>query len=83
MSDRTVVADFSHPHRARRSHRHRRPERQRQDDAPQLLTGALAPDSGTLRLGANLEIATLDAAPRQPDPEHDVAEALTGGAATP
>ena len=44
-----------------------------------LLTGALAPDAGTLRLGANLEIATLDQRRESLDPNWTVSEALTGG----
>jgi ATP-binding cassette subfamily F protein uup len=44
-----------------------------------LLTGALAPDSGTLRLGVNLEMATLDQHRESLDPEATLAEALTGG----
>jgi ABC transport system ATP-binding/permease protein len=45
-----------------------------------LLTGALAPDAGSLRLGANLEIATLTQARDSLAPNTTVAEALTGGA---
>jgi ABC transport system ATP-binding/permease protein len=44
-----------------------------------LLTGALAPDSGTVRLGANLAVATLDQHRESLDPNATVAEALTGG----
>src|SRR5207237_7015917 len=44
-----------------------------------LLTGALAPDSGTVRLGANLLTATLDQHRESLDPAATVAEALTGG----
>ena len=44
-----------------------------------LLTGALAPDSGTVRLGANLEMATLDQGRESLDPNWTLAEALTGG----
>jgi ATP-binding cassette subfamily F protein uup len=44
-----------------------------------LLTGALAPDSGTVRLGANLQTATLDQHRESLDPEWTVSEALTGG----
>ena len=36
-----------------------------------MLTGALAPDSGDVRLGANLEMATLDQRRDSLDPEHD------------
>jgi ATP-binding cassette subfamily F protein uup len=44
-----------------------------------LLTGALAPDSGTVRLGANLQMTTLDQQRDSLDPESTVAETLTGG----
>ena len=44
-----------------------------------LLTGALAPDSGAVRLGANLAMATLDQHRESLDPTATVAEALTGG----
>ncbi|HLH50692.1 MAG TPA: ABC-F family ATP-binding cassette domain-containing protein, partial [Roseiarcus sp.] len=44
-----------------------------------LLTGALAPDSGTLRLGANLVMATLDQSRASLDPETTLSNALTGG----
>jgi ATP-binding cassette subfamily F protein uup len=44
-----------------------------------LLTGELAPDSGTVRLGANLEIATLDQRRASLDPNATVSDALTGG----
>jgi ATP-binding cassette subfamily F protein uup len=44
-----------------------------------LLTGALAPDTGRVRLGTNLEIATLDQRRESLDPEKTVAETLTGG----
>ena len=44
-----------------------------------LLTGALAPDAGAVRLGANLAIATLDQHRERLDPTATVAEALTGG----
>jgi len=43
-----------------------------------MLTGALAPDSGSVRLGANLEIATLDQK-RAVDPEETLAHFLTDG----
>jgi len=45
-----------------------------------LLTGALAPDTGTVRLGANLVMATLDQQRESLDPGKTVAETLTGGA---
>ncbi|WP_438274928.1 ABC-F family ATP-binding cassette domain-containing protein [Nitrobacter sp.] len=43
------------------------------------LTGADAPDSGTIRLGANIEMATLDQHRESLDPKSTLAEALTGG----
>ena len=44
-----------------------------------MLTGALAPDTGSVRLGSNLEIATLDQRRESLDLEATVAETLTGG----
>jgi ABC transport system ATP-binding/permease protein len=44
-----------------------------------LLTGALAPDAGTLRLGANLQIGTLTQHRDSLAPNTTVAEALTCG----
>ena len=44
-----------------------------------MLIGALAPDSGTVRLGANLAIATLDQHRDSLDANVTVADALTGG----
>ena len=44
-----------------------------------LLTGTLAPDSGTLRLGANLQMATLEQRRDSLDPNATLAETLTGG----
>jgi ATP-binding cassette subfamily F protein uup len=44
-----------------------------------LLTGELAPDSGRVRLGSNLEIATLDQRRRSLDPSLTLKEALTSG----
>jgi len=43
-----------------------------------MLTGELAPDSGTVRLGVNLDIATLDQK-RSVDPDETVAHFLTDG----
>ncbi|MDW6021968.1 ABC-F family ATP-binding cassette domain-containing protein [Mesorhizobium sp. BAC0120] len=43
-----------------------------------LLTGALQPDEGTIRLGTNLEIATLDQK-RRFDPDETLAHFLTDG----
>ena len=44
-----------------------------------LLTGTLAPDSGTIRLGANLAMANLDQGRESLDPHWTLSEALTGG----
>jgi ATP-binding cassette subfamily F protein uup len=44
-----------------------------------MLTGALAPDTGTLRLGVNLEIATLDQKREAADPNETLAHYLTDG----
>jgi ABC transport system ATP-binding/permease protein len=44
-----------------------------------LLTGALAPDSGAIRLGANLAMASLDQSRASLDPMTTLADALTGG----
>ena len=44
-----------------------------------LLTGELAPDTGKVRLGSNLELATLDQRRRTLSPETTLKEALTGG----
>jgi ATP-binding cassette subfamily F protein uup len=44
-----------------------------------LLTGTLAPDSGELRLGANLEIATLDQKRMELRADWTLSEALTLG----
>ena len=44
-----------------------------------MLTGAQAADTGTVRLGSNLAVATLDQHRDSLDPNVTVAEALTGG----
>ncbi|MGE0197016.1 MAG: ATP-binding cassette domain-containing protein, partial [Methylocystis sp.] len=44
-----------------------------------LLTGALAPDHGKVRLGANLEMATLEQNRASLDPATTLQDALTGG----
>jgi ABC transport system ATP-binding/permease protein len=44
-----------------------------------ILTGALAPDSGDVRLGANVELATLDQGRASLEPETVLKDALTGG----
>ncbi len=45
----------------------------------QMLTGKLAPDSGSVRLGTGLEMVVLDQKRDDLDPEWTVAEALTRG----
>jgi ATP-binding cassette subfamily F protein uup len=47
-----------------------------------LLTGQLAPDDGTVRLGANLEMVTLDQRREDLDPDETLTDALTGGGDT-
>ena len=44
-----------------------------------LLTGTLSPDAGTVKLGANLNVVTLDQGRESLNPDWTVAEALTGG----
>jgi ATP-binding cassette subfamily F protein uup len=44
-----------------------------------MLIGALAPDDGTVRLGSNLAVATLDQHRDSLNPNVTVVEALTGG----
>ncbi|MEQ1942352.1 ABC-F family ATP-binding cassette domain-containing protein [Mesorhizobium sp. VNQ89] len=44
-----------------------------------MLTGELEPDAGTVRLGVNLEIATLDQKRTAVDPEETLAHFLTDG----
>ena len=44
-----------------------------------MLTGALAPDSGKVKLGSNLELASLDQKRMQLKPEWTLKDALTGG----
>jgi len=44
-----------------------------------MLTGAEPPDSGSFRLGTNLEMATLDQHRESLNPKWSLAEALTGG----
>ncbi len=44
-----------------------------------MLTGAKPPDTGTIRFGANIEMATLDQHRESLDPKATLAEALTGG----
>ncbi len=44
-----------------------------------LLTGELAPDAGTVKLGTNLEVASLDQKRAALDPGTTLRDALTGG----
>jgi ABC transport system ATP-binding/permease protein len=44
-----------------------------------LLTGTLPPDTGSVHLGTNLEVATFDQGCESLDPEASVATTLTGG----
>jgi ATP-binding cassette subfamily F protein uup len=44
-----------------------------------LLTGELAPDSGRVRLGSNIELASLDQRRAKLDPTSTLKEALTAG----
>ena len=45
-----------------------------------LLTGALAPDQGSVRLGTNLQMVALSQGRESLDPDVSLAAALTGGA---
>lgn len=44
-----------------------------------MLTGASPPDSGSIRFGANIEMATLDQHRESLDPKSTLTQALTGG----
>jgi ATP-binding cassette subfamily F protein uup len=44
-----------------------------------LLSGAVAPDTGTIRHGANLQMASLEQGRESLDPNWTLSEALTGG----
>src|SRR5712672_1680283 len=44
-----------------------------------MLTGTKPPDAGTIRFGANIEMATLDQHRESLDPKSTLADALTGG----
>ena len=44
-----------------------------------LLTGAIEPDAGTIRLGVNMELVSLDQKRDELDPNWTVRDALTGG----
>ena len=77
--DRPVVADFSL--RVERGDRIGivGPNGSGKTTLVSLLTGALAPEAGTVRLGANIAMATLDQHRESLDPNWTVTEALTGG----
>jgi ATP-binding cassette subfamily F protein uup len=79
FGDRPIVADFSH--RLLRGDRLGvvGPNGSGKTTLVSLLTGALAPDSGTVRLGANVEMATLDQGRESLDPNWTLSQALTGG----
>ncbi|MGE3916469.1 MAG: ABC-F family ATP-binding cassette domain-containing protein [Hyphomicrobiaceae bacterium] len=44
-----------------------------------LLTGAMAPDAGTVKLGTGLEMVSLDQRREELRPDWSIADALTGG----
>ena len=44
-----------------------------------MLTGALLPDEGSIRLGANIQLVTLDQRREALDPDKTLVETLTGG----
>jgi ABC transport system ATP-binding/permease protein len=77
--DRAIVADFST--RIQRGDRLGivGPNGSGKTTLISLLTGALAPDAGSVRLGSSLAIAALDQQRDSLDPDVTVAEALTGG----
>ena len=79
FAGRPIVADFSH--RLLRGDRLGivGPNGSGKTTLVSLLTGALAPDSGEVRLGANVEMATLDQGRESLDPNWTLSEALTGG----
>jgi ATP-binding cassette subfamily F protein uup len=77
--DRTIVEDFSI--RVQRGDRIGivGPNGAGKTTLIEMLTGGSPPDSGTIRLGANIEMATLDQHRESLDPKSTLAEALTGG----
>jgi ABC transport system ATP-binding/permease protein len=79
FAGRPIVADFSH--RLLRGDRLGvvGPNGSGKTTLVSLITGALAPDSGQVRLGANVEMASLDQGRESLDPNWTLSEALTGG----
>ncbi len=79
FAGRPIVADFSH--RILRGDRLGvvGPNGSGKTTLVGLLTAALAPDSGQVRLGANVEMASLDQGRESLDPSWTLSEALTGG----
>jgi len=79
FAGRPIVADFSH--RLLRGDRLGvvGPNGSGKTTLVSLLTGALTPDSGQVRLGANVEMASLDQGRESLDPSWTLSEALTGG----
>src|SRR5215831_6935432 len=79
FGDRPIVADFTT--RVRRGDRIGivGPNGTGKTTLLGLLTGVLAADAGTVRLGANIEMATLEQDRASLDPDATVAETLTGG----
>jgi ABC transport system ATP-binding/permease protein len=77
--DRAIVADFST--RIQRGDRLGivGPNGSGKTTLISLLTGMLAPDAGSVRLGSSLAIATLDQQRDSLDPNISVAQTLTGG----
>jgi ATP-binding cassette subfamily F protein uup len=79
FGDRAVVSDFSI--RVQRGDRIGivGPNGSGKTTLINMLTGVLAPDTGTIRLGSNLAVATLNQHRNSLDPRVTVADALTGG----
>ncbi len=79
FGDRPIVRDFST--RIRRGDRVGviGPNGSGKTTLIKLLTGALAPDSGSVRLGVNIAMATLDQHRESLDPSTTLSDALTGG----
>ncbi len=67
------------PDRARRPARRRGRQRRRQDHAAHHADGPPRPGPGTVRLGANVALATLDQGRTSLSPNTTLADALTGG----